>query len=387
MQIRSKTGILSSVKTCSWLAWGSIAVFINLIRFFPDWISKFYTHIIFHSMGIGLRAISSLIPFAIGELLYIIVVIYLLINIIRWVSSIKKMNDFNEFWMPLMLNIVFWLLQVYVVFQLIWGLNYQQSNPAKQFNLIVASKYSEQEMNQLSLELITELNNTRLLLSESVKGENEKVDTKFSKFSLKYIFERSIIEFKSISKQYPYLTYSIPDLKEALFPNWGDNLGYLAFYQPMTGEAIIRSDLPILVQPFTVCHEIAHQLGYASETEANFIAYVVASESKDPLFKYAMQLQLFSYSQQAQLILIAKTGNFEKWKQVVARNKALLSPIVLKDRQFIKAFFAERESKRVPGSEKIYDQFLRWNKQAKGIDSYNDVLLWALAYRKTPSTK
>ena len=67
---------------------------------------------------------------------------------------------------------------------------------------------------------------------------------------------------------------------------------------------------------------------------------------------------------------------------VAKRNKALLSPKVLSDRKTIRSFFLARQNQRIPGSEKLYDQFLIWNKQASGINSYNDVLLWALAYQK-----
>jgi hypothetical protein len=66
----------------------------------------------------------------------------------------------------------------------------------------------------------------------------------------------------------------------------------------------------------------------------------------------------------------------------VKRNKALLSPKVLSDRKLIRDFFISRQNQRLTGSEKLYDQFLIWNKQANGINSYNDVLLWALAYQK-----
>jgi hypothetical protein len=370
------------IKTISWLAWGSIAIAIFIVGFFPDFIGQYYAQGLFKGITFAMRWMSNLVPFAIGELVYIILVIYLIVKCLLYFNSIKIINSFNQFWKPLIINFSFWLLQVYVVFQLIWGLNYSQSNPAKQFNLRVSASYSAQEMDQLSLSLITELNNTRRQLIDSLKSNYGLTDSNFSKISLKSIIDRSILEYKSISNKYPFLNYQQPNLKIAVFPKWGDYFGYLAFYEPITGEAIIRSDLPILVQPFTVCHEIAHQLGYASETEANFIAFVLASQSKDPLFKYAMQLQLFSYGQQAHLMLIAKTGDFNKWKQVVARNKTLLSPQVLKDRQDIRAFFLARESKRIPGSEKMYDQFLKWNKQAKGIDSYNEVLIWAIAYRK-----
>ena len=171
------------------------------------------------------------------------------------------------------------------------------------------------------------------------------------------------------------------DLKLARFPYLGDYIGFLAYYQPITGEAIIRGDVPILTLPFTTCHEMAHQLGYASETEANFIAFVIGTESHQPLFKYSMLLQLFTYAQSAELTFIAKTGNFENWKKVVNRNKSLLSPLVLADRKKIKLFFLERQDKLIPASTSLYNQFLLWNKQSKGIESYNDVLLWALAYR------
>ena len=156
----------------------------------------------------------------------------------------------------------------------------------------------------------------------------------------------------------------------------------MAFYQPITGEAIIRADVPILTLPFTSCHELAHQMGYASEAEANFIAFVVATKTSDPIFKYSMLLQMFTYSQSEHLSLIAKTGNFEKWKTIVNRNKAMLDPKVIGDRKKIKDFFIQRQHLLLPASTSLYDQFLQWNKQAKGIKSYDEVLLWVLAYNK-----
>jgi hypothetical protein len=55
---------------------------------------------------------------------------------------------------------------------------------------------------------------------------------------------------------------------------------------------------------------------------------------------------------------------------------------VLSDRLQIRAFFAQRSGLLIPASTTLYDQFLQWNKQSKGIESYNQVVLWALAYRK-----
>jgi hypothetical protein len=143
----------------------------------------------------------------------------------------------------------------------------------------------------------------------------------------------------------------------------------------------------MMTQPYTIAHEMAHQLGYASETEANFIAFVVATEADDPMLRYSMLLQMFSYAQDAQLLLIAGTKGFDAWKAQIAENKAMLSPAVLKDRAEIKAFFVARAGKQIQASNELYDQFLKWNQQAAGLDSYADVLKWVRAYRlKTDSS-
>jgi hypothetical protein len=96
-----------------------------------------------------------------------------------------------------------------------------------------------------------------------------------------------------------------------------------------------------------------------------------------------MLLQMFTYCQSEHLSLIAKTGNFEKWKTIVNRNKAMLDPKVIGDRKKIKDFFIQRQHLLIPASTSLYDQFLQLNKQAKGIKSYDEVLLWVLAYNKS----
>lgn len=353
--------------------WQILALLLVICTFFPEFVQLAYTKLVYKWGSMGLRMITGTIPFAIGEYLYLFLLILLIYNII--ISLYKLKNQLKS---PIFISNTGYLISkkvcvLFVIFELIWGLNYQQSTPAREFNLQVPKSYSERQMDSMSLSLINQLNNTRSMISDSQLKE-VKVNS---------LIKQTLKHYGAISQQYPFLTYLHPNIKWAQLPKLGDYIGYLAFYHPLTGEAIVRADLPILTLPFTISHEIAHQLGYASETEANFIAYVVASNSKDPLSEYAMQLQLFTYSQEAQLFMIAKSGNFKKWEAVVKRNKALLSPKVLSDRQLIRAFFLARQNQRIPGSEKLYDQFLIWNKQANGINSYNDVLLWALAYRKS----
>ena len=363
------------LKLAAQWGWYLLALFIIIVTQFPDWLANYYTNGLFKWFSKGLRWMSSSFPNAMGEYVYLFIIILLIINVFKHLFKYYKQYKIEQNGSSLIKNIakktVHFLVQLFVLFMLIWGLNYQQSSPTKPFGLQVKDSYNDVEIEQLTLQLIEELNLTRAQLS----------DTELNKVNINQVFLETIQEYAQIQMLYPFLKLTNPSLKQAKFPQMGDYLGFMAFYHPLTGEAIIRGDLPLLTVPFTTCHEIAHQLGYASETEANFIAFVIGTESTRPLFKYSMLLQLFSYAQSAELNFIAKAGDFENWKKVAERNKNLLLPKVLADRKKIKVFFLARQGFLIPASTSMYNQFLLWNKQAKGINSYDDVLIWALAYR------
>lgn len=352
-----------------------------LAPFYPELISSYYTQGLFRYGTSGLRFLFGGIPFAFGELVYLIIIILLIINFLIHVNSLKSFNYITQKGWFILTKLSWFIVKLYVVFQLIWGLNYLQPDPTKDFHLTVQTPKNAQialsEMNALTYELIEELNQTKqtLILNKGLEPNFELVVSNVQQ------------AYQTLANLHPRFILKNQSVKKAIFPSLGDYIGYLAFYQPITGEAILRSDLPILTQPYTIAHEMAHQLGYASETEANFIAFVVASEANDPYLKYSMLLQMFSYAQDAQLLLLAGNKGFDAWKTQIEKNRSLLSPAVLKDRAKIKAFFAARADKQIQASSQLYDQFLKWNQQAEGLASYADVLKWVRAYRlKTDSS-
>jgi hypothetical protein len=352
-----------------------------LAPFYPELISIYYTQGLFRYGTSGLRCLFGSIPFAFGELVYLIIIILLIINILIHINSLKSFNYITQKGWFILTKLSWFIVKLYVVFQLIWGLNYLQPDPTKDFHLTVQTPKNAQialsEMNALTYELIEELNQTKqtLILNKGLEPNFELVVSNVQQ------------AYQTLANLHPRFILKNQSVKKAIFPSLGDYIGYLAFYQPITGEAILRSDLPILTQPYTIAHEMAHQLGYASETEANFIAFVVASEANDPYLKYSMLLQMFSYAQDAQLLLLAGNKGFDAWKTQIEKNRSLLSPAVLKDRAKIKAFFAARADKQIQASSQLYDQFLKWNQQAEGLASYADVLKWVRAYRlKTDSS-
>lgn len=350
----------------------ALALFIFILSCSKYLIFNYYQPFIYTPITYILRTFSTLFSFAIGEWMYFIICILLIINVIKGFYKKKAIITSSLYWKHFGLRLLNGAVNLYIVFELLWGLNYQKPSPAADFKMDPPNIYTEAQMDSLSLELIQQMNLSRAKLSDSV----------INTFDFNGINEKTLIEYQQICTPYPFLKYRQPSIKKAQFPILGDYIGYTAFYQPLTGEAIVRDDLPVLTLPFTMSHEIAHQLGYASETEANFIAFVIGTESNNPLFNYSTQLQLFTYAQQAHLNSIAKRGDYQQFEKVIARNKLLISPTVLSDRKKIRAFFMRKQDLLIPGSTQLYDQFLQWNRQTKGIESYNDVLLWALVYKK-----
>ena len=352
-----------------------------LAPYAPELVASNYTQGLFKYGTTVLRFLFGSLPFAIGELVYLFLFILLIINILKHISLLKNFNQYRQKIQFILISLAWFVIKLYVVFQLIWGLNYMQPDPTKDFHLIVKppknAQIAQEEMDQLTYELIEELNQTK----EEIRL-NKLIEPNFE-----LVIANVQQAYKEIAQENPRFKLPNQSVKKAIFPGLGDYVGFLAFYQPITGEAILRSDLPILTQPYTIAHEMAHQLGYASETEANFIAFVVASKYKDPFLKYSMLLQMFTYAQDAQLLLLAGNKGFDAWKAQIEKNKALLSPSVLKDRANIRAFFAARADKQIQASSQLYDQFLKWNQQAAGLSSYSDVLKWVRAYRfKTDSS-
>jgi hypothetical protein len=133
----------------------------------------------------------------------------------------------------------------------------------------------------------------------------------------------------------------------------------------------VNTTSPGFLHPFTICHEVAHQLGYAPEEEANFVGYLVAGHASDVRFRYAANFEMFMYSIR-QLRWQDTTMAGELWKRAV--------PGVHADYHQLKQFYRRYSGPVDDYTSMIYDQYLKANKQDKGIRSYSEVVGWLIAY-------
>ncbi|SJZ54614.1 DUF3810 domain-containing protein [Sediminibacterium ginsengisoli] len=348
-----------------------IAFCIFLFSFFPRRVEEWYSSGIYPGISNTLRLITRWFPFSVGDCLYVLFIIWLLYGLFKLIRRIVKRKFIKADLLYLGLRLLSGLAGIYIVFKLTWGLNYDRLGIAYQLNL-TDHAYTKEEVTVLTDLLIDKLNECRREIGDSAL-QSRPLDS---------LYREAYRSYETVSVRYPFLTYTNRSVKASLFTPLTDYAGITGYYNPFSGEAQLRTDLPRILIPYIACHEMAHQLGYASESEANFVGYLAAVSSKDAYFRYSAYLDLFSYAQGEQLALYSQGNDFKQFEQVLANNRNRLDTLVKKDRRMIRDFFNRRRKKSVPAFSSLYDQYLKMNKQSSGVDSYNEVVGWLIAYNR-----
>ncbi|MES2004082.1 MAG: DUF3810 domain-containing protein [Bacteroidota bacterium] len=348
-----------------------IALTISLFSLFPGQVEKIYSVGIYPGLANTLRTLTRWIPVSVGDILYAWLVIWLIIRLVKGIRLIYLKQCTRERLVLFLFAATRTVLWVYIIFKLMWGLNYNRLGIAYQLK-IDKKEYSKEEVTQLTDQLIGKLNECRRQIKDSVLPE-PPLDT---------LYREAFRSYQSISLEYEFLNYRNRSVKPSLFTCIGDYMGFTGYYNPFTGEAQLRTDVPRILIPYIACHEMAHQLGYASESEANFVGYLAAAASKDVYFRYSVYLDLFSYAQGEEIMQYGKEKDFKNFEAIIKHNRESLDTLVKRDRKQIREFFTKRRNRISPAVSSLYDQYLKMNKQMEGVNSYDEVIGWLIAYQK-----
>lgn len=349
----------------------AITLVISLFSCFPGQVERIYSLGIYPGSAAAIRLLTGWTPFSIGDFLYLWIIILILTKAIKISILVYRKQYSRTLFCHFLFRLVKMGLWVYIIFKLLWGLNYDRSGIATQLR-IANTAYSKEDVTQLTHQLIDKLNECRRQLKDTVLPE-PALDT---------IYREAYRSYRTVSHDFPFLNYRNRSVKASLFSGLGDYMGYSGYYNPFTGEAQVRSDIPRVLIPFITCHEIAHQLGYASESEANFVGYLAAASSQDAHFRYSVYNDLFSYAQEEELMLYVKEKDSTAFDNAIQYNRTHLDSLVKKDRKEIREFFSKRRNRISPAVLFLYDQYLKLNKQIRGVDSYNEIVGWLIAYQK-----
>lgn len=341
------------------LAWGAL---IKIFSEFPAAVEKYYSNGLYIYITKIQRLLLGWIPFSIGDFLYAAAVIFLLVRLFHFLKTIWRRKADKKFWWSGIRWLFFWGLMVYLVFNVLWGLNYNRLGIKHQLGLNM-SEYKTED-----LDTVMQIMVQRLHQYDSAAEQQRKLHALPGN-----LFADAICAYGVTQQQHKWLNYSRPSLKPSLFSLLGNYMGYTGYYNPFSGEAQVNIKVPLFVQPFTTCHEIGHQLGYAKENEANFAGYLSAKASPKQSLRYSLYFDLYNY------------GIRELMVRDSAKAKSLHARIpqqATADFEELKRFNKQYQNPIEPYIRKIYAQYLMANEQPGGMQSYSEVMAFLVAYYK-----
>ena len=337
-----------------------ICLMVNLFSRDALRVEMIYSRLIYPYFSDLLRTYFGFISISIGDLIYGFVFCFLLFKFLKWIISFLKFNQNKKTIQERVYQLLRIIMVLYFVFNVCWGINYNRKGIAFQTQISIKD-YNANDLKKINELLVEKVNQTKIKSS----GLNH------DSISNDELFHQAIASYDKASDSFSFLKYSHPSVKSSMWGWLGNYLGYTGYYNPFTGEAQVNTTIPKTTQPFIVCHEIAHQLGYAKESEANFVAYLVCRQSNNETFKYATYLDLFFYANR-------NLYAFDSTSAKRYRNQ--LNDFVKKDIKEIITFNMAHKSKAEPIITWLYDLFLKGNQQPQGMLSYEQVTSYLINY-------
>ena len=315
----------------------------------PRIVEEYYSEFIYQYIFKFYSMLFSGFSIAIGDLL---VLLALISSIIYFIFFFRfKINDFINVFAVISITIF--------LFYSLWGLNY--------FKTPLLSKFDIGEIKYESLQttldrLIDDANEAHLLLGdedstlENLEFDKEEIISELKLDNIKKFDKISTTKFA----------------KKSIIPKIFLYQGVSGYINPFTLEAIVVEEIPSIDFSITVLHEQAHQLGYAAEEDANFLAFISSINNQDPLIKYSGYV--FGLSYLLNEIQINHNDDLSSFTDKI--NSGIIEDINSRRK------FWQKYSNNIINSLQnvLYDFYLKSNNQKSGIASYSRIVNHIINY-------
>ncbi|HLO80089.1 MAG TPA: DUF3810 domain-containing protein [Chitinophagaceae bacterium] len=339
----------------SWIVLLAGVVLIRLSILEPQWVEYYYSTGLYFYTSRFMRFMTAWLPFSVGDLIYIAAGLWLIRGLIAGYQAIKN-KEANGDWVRKKAAILVQVfLSIYLIFNLLWGINYNRQGVAGQLGLKLEDT-SAIELSRLTSILLQ--NTNQLRPADPAIGFNRSAELAKS-------------AYRRVGARHEFLESSPFSIKPSIFGVIGNYMGYSGYYNPFSGEGQVNTKVPGFLIPFVTCHEMAHQAGYAKENEANFVGFLAARESKDSALLYSTYLNMFLYA----------NNELRQVDSVSAKeNMKMLSPDVMGDIDQYRKWIRAYDTSLGDFIDIVYNQYLKLNEQPAGRRSYNQVVIWLMAY-------
>ena len=156
---------------------------------------------------------------------------------------------------------------------------------------------------------------------------------------------------------------------------WADmytSMGILGVTMPLTGEAAVNPQIPVVALPFTMCHEMAHRMCIATENDANFAAFLACLANESKQFQYSAYYMAYRYCYNA----LRSAGTAEA-AAAAARVQLDVNTYLQYDLKMYDRFFqTHRDNNAANIADMANDGYIKASGDKNGTASYGQVSIY-----------
>ncbi len=325
---------------------------ILLVKFLSNnllFVNNLYP-IFFLKLNFIQRKLFSFFSFDVGNIIYFLAFFFGIYFLLKSIKAKKVIYSILAG-----INILFFF------FFFTWGFNY--------YNVEIEKKYFTNEISDKKIIQLTEYIFNKTVFYSKFSNRNSKENYEIPNKNILY---SEILEAQHKTKILSNKTiHNQINVKPSIFSEYLSYLGVGGVYNPLTSEAIYNKNMPDIKLPFTISHEMSHQLGFASEAEANFIGFLVGLNVENNSIKYAIYYAALKYAmfclyERAPILYPFYLSRFNKQMKT--------------DYQQEKEYFLKYDSQAETYFSYSNDVFLKLNNQKEGVNSYQKFIYMLVNY-------
>lgn len=267
-------------------------------------------------------------------------------------------------------NVVQWLGWVLAVFSCIYtlhtavfGLNFY-AGPISEDLRLDMSPYTLEELTEATEYYRNEANALAAVMPRKSDGT-----VSFRTFEELAAMAGEGFETLTYQKHYPIFAGSTVPVKKLGWSDMYVSMGITGFSFALTGEAAVNPQAPDVSLPFTMCHEMSHRMCIANERDANFAAFLAASNHSDPQFRYSAYFMAYRYCMAA-----LSTVSSQAAVNARARVDEGVSDYLRYDMAQYDAFYRTRKNaSATKAGDAVNNAYLKTSGDASGLASYGEV--------------
>ena len=326
-----------------------------VVRGMPEFVERFYADGLYPIVRDVVGTLTGWTSYSLVEILGILFILGAIFGVYRSLRAVarkrRSLRNVAAHWASRVLGLTGLL---YAVGMFAWGFNYYRQ-PFLVTENLDGSAATVEELRAVCIDLAEQANALRLELAEDDEGVMRTEDGD------RAALRRGTVAFDVRGLEYAALRDGFVSQPKGLLLPVLPWLNISGVFFPYTGEPNVGMRQPVHDRLFSGCHEMAHQLGWAREEEANFAGYAACRRHPDADYRYAAAQGALKYA----VIALHRID-----PDASAAVRTTFGKGLERDWDASRRFWSRYDTFLGDAAMRVNDTYLKAQGQEEGIDSY-----------------